>query len=205
MTPDEYCQEKAAASGSSFYYCFLFLPRRAPARHHGALRVLPRGRRRGRRVRRSRRSRATKLAWWRNEVARSSPASRSIRSRRRWSRASQITRSRKRTCRRSSTAWRWTSTRRRYPDFAALERYCHRVAGVVGLLSAQHLRLPQRAHARLRGATSGIAFQLTNIIRDVGEDARKDRIYLPHGRTAALRRDRRRHPQRRDDATISAR
>ena len=47
---------------------FLFLPRRAPARDHRAVRVLPRSRRRRRRVRRDARSRATKLAWWRAEV-----------------------------------------------------------------------------------------------------------------------------------------
>jgi len=43
-TPDEYCQQKAAASGSSFYYSFLFLPAELRLGHHGALRVLPRGR-----------------------------------------------------------------------------------------------------------------------------------------------------------------
>jgi phytoene synthase len=66
----------------------------------------------------------------------------------------------------------------RYPDFASLAQYCHRVAGVVGLLSARIFgyTLPQTldyAH------DLGIAFQLTNIVRDIGEDARRDRIYLP--------------------------
>ena len=50
MTPDEYCQDKAAKSGSS-YYSFLFLPPEPP-RDHRAVRFLPRGRRRGRRVHR---------------------------------------------------------------------------------------------------------------------------------------------------------
>ena len=66
----------------------------------------------------------------------------------------------------------------RYPDFGLLERYCDRVAGVVGLMSAQifgYSDLSTRAYAR----DLGIAFQLTNIIRDVGEDARRGRIYLP--------------------------
>jgi phytoene synthase len=66
----------------------------------------------------------------------------------------------------------------RYPDFALLERYCDRVAGVVGLMSAQifgYSEASTRAYAR----DLGIAFQLTNIIRDVGEDARRGRIYLP--------------------------
>jgi len=71
-----------------------------------------------------------------------------------------------------------SSVRTRYLDWKGLERYCHRVAGVVGLLAArifgyQEPRTLEYAHAL------GIAFQLTNIIRDVGEDARKNRIYLP--------------------------
>jgi phytoene synthase len=66
----------------------------------------------------------------------------------------------------------------RYLDFSALERYCHLVAGVVGEVSAQIFgqadpRTTEYAH-RL-----GLAFQLTNIIRDVGEDALRGRIYLP--------------------------
>ena len=66
----------------------------------------------------------------------------------------------------------------RYLDFAALERYCHRVAGVVGLLSA---KIFGYAHPATLGYARdlGIAFQLTNIVRDVGEDARRGRIYLP--------------------------
>jgi len=66
----------------------------------------------------------------------------------------------------------------RYLDFAELEIYCDRVAGVVGLMSAEIFgyELPEtRDYAR----DLGIAFQLTNIVRDVGEDARRGRIYLP--------------------------
>jgi len=66
----------------------------------------------------------------------------------------------------------------RYADFAALERYCHRVAGVVGQLSASIFGYRNRATLEYAEAL-GIAFQLTNIIRDVGEDARRDRVYLP--------------------------
>ncbi len=66
----------------------------------------------------------------------------------------------------------------RYQDFASLERYCHRVAGVVGLLSARIFGF--REPSTLDYANGlGIAFQLTNIIRDVGEDAQRGRIYLP--------------------------
>ena len=66
----------------------------------------------------------------------------------------------------------------RYADFAALCVYCHRVAGVVGQLIARILGFtnPQTlAYAD----KLGLALQLTNIIRDVGEDARMGRIYLP--------------------------
>ena len=66
----------------------------------------------------------------------------------------------------------------RYPDFAALQLYCHRVASVVGLLSAEIFGYQDRGTLDY-AADLGMAFQLTNIIRDVGEDARRDRIYLP--------------------------
>jgi phytoene synthase len=69
-------------------------------------------------------------------------------------------------------------TQTRYLDFAGLERYCHHVAGVVGVLAAGIFG--HRAARTLEYANAlGIAFQLTNIIRDVGEDARLNRIYLP--------------------------
>src|SRR5205823_58885 len=66
----------------------------------------------------------------------------------------------------------------RYLDFAALEQYCHRVAGVVGLMSAEIFGY-EHPDTRLYARDLGIAFQLTNILRDVGEDARRGRIYLP--------------------------
>ena len=66
----------------------------------------------------------------------------------------------------------------RYPSFEVLRQYCHRVAGVVGLLSAEIFGYQDR-HTLEYAADLGLAFQLTNIIRDVGEDARRDRIYLP--------------------------
>ena len=66
----------------------------------------------------------------------------------------------------------------RYVDFAMLEGYCHRVAGVVGLLSAEIFGYEDPA-TRDYARDLGIAFQLTNIIRDVGEDSRRGRIYIP--------------------------
>ena len=69
-------------------------------------------------------------------------------------------------------------TQTRYLDWPGLERYCYRVAGVVGLLAAGIFGY-RDARTLDYARELGIAFQLTNIIRDVGEDARKNRIYLP--------------------------
>jgi phytoene synthase len=66
----------------------------------------------------------------------------------------------------------------RYADFSALQLYCYRVASVVGLLAAEIFGYSDR-HTLKYAHDLGIAFQLTNIIRDVGEDARRGRIYLP--------------------------
>jgi len=69
-------------------------------------------------------------------------------------------------------------TQTRYLDFAGLERYCYHVAGVVGMLAAGIFGYTD-ARTLEYAKTLGTAFQLTNIIRDVGEDARRNRIYLP--------------------------
>ena len=69
-------------------------------------------------------------------------------------------------------------TQTRYLDFAGLEKYCYRVAGAVGLLAAGIFGYSNPRTLEYAKAL-GTAFQLTNIIRDVGEDARKNRIYLP--------------------------
>jgi len=66
----------------------------------------------------------------------------------------------------------------RYEDFKQLQLYCYRVASVVGLLSAQIFEFNNRKTLKF-AHDLGMAFQLTNIIRDVGEDARRNRIYLP--------------------------
>ncbi|OSI13218.1 presqualene diphosphate synthase HpnD [Neisseria canis] len=66
----------------------------------------------------------------------------------------------------------------RYTDFESLKLYCHRVAGVVGRLIARILGFDNPKTLEYADKT-GLALQLTNIIRDVGEDARRSRIYLP--------------------------
>ena len=68
---------------------------------------------------------------------------------------------------------------RRYRTFADLEPYCHRVASSVGLICAQIFGYTESGvlhYAR----DLGVALQLTNILRDVAVDFRRDRVYLPH-------------------------
>ena len=69
-------------------------------------------------------------------------------------------------------------TQTRYLDFKGLSLYCYRVASVVGLLAAEIFGYTDRRTQKY-AHDLGMAFQLTNIIRDVGEDARRGRIYLP--------------------------
>jgi 15-cis-phytoene synthase len=78
----------------------------------------------------------------------------------------------------------WDLTVRRYPSFDALEAYCERVAGAVGLVSLHVFGFDDDAapgHAR----DLGVALQLVNIMRDVAEDAGRGRIYLPLDEMAA--------------------
>jgi phytoene synthase len=177
MTPDEYCQQKAAASGSSFYYSFLFLPaeqRRAITALYAFCRevddiaddVADTGVAR------------MKLAWWRTEVANlfaghpQHPVTRAL--------APYLERFKLDAHRMNEIidGMEMDLTHHRYPDFEALQGYCHRVAGVVGQLSASIFGFRNAATLEYAEAL-GIAFQLTNIVRDVGEDARRDRVYLP--------------------------
>ncbi|HEV2978996.1 MAG TPA: presqualene diphosphate synthase HpnD [Casimicrobiaceae bacterium] len=189
MSPDAYCEAKAAQSGSSFYYSFRFLPpkrRRAIIALYAFCRevddvvdeVADPGVAR------------LKLAWWRNEIAAvfggepqhpvalalvPTVAAFNLREEHLQAVIDGMT---------------MDLDQNRYRDFATLERYCDRVAGVVGLMSAEIFGYEQPA-TRDYARTLGIAFQLTNIIRDVGEDASRGRIYLPqdelarHGLTAA--------------------
>ncbi|QBM29025.1 All-trans-phytoene synthase [Hydrogenophaga pseudoflava] len=177
MNPQDYAQQKAAASGSSFYYAFLFLPpeRRAAITAFYAFcrevddvvdEVSDLG------------VAQAKLGWWRQQVAQAfggradHPALQALM---------------------PHTATFGIEARHllavidgcqmdldqsRYLDFANLQQYCHLVAGIVGEVAARIFgqtdpRTTDYAH-RL-----GLAFQLTNIIRDVGEDAARGRIYLP--------------------------
>ena len=177
MTPDQYCHEKAAASGSSFYYSFLFLPaerRRAITALYAFCREVDDAVDEASEPQLS----AAKLAWWRSEVASlfagnpQHPVTRALHP---FREKFSITAER---LNEIIDGMEMDLTQTRYLDWPGLERYCHLVAGVVGLLAAGIFgyRNPRTLdYAR----DLGIAFQLTNVIRDVGEDARKNRIYLP--------------------------
>jgi len=176
-TPEQYVQEKAAASGSSFYYAFLFLtpPRRAAITAFYAFcrevddvadEVSDRG------------VAATKLAWWRSEVGAAfagtpnHPAMRAL--------MPHVADYgiEPRHLLAVIEGCQMDLDQSRYLDYPGLARYCDLVAGVVGEVAANIFgraldSTVDYAH-RL-----GLAMQLTNIIRDVGDDARRNRIYLP--------------------------
>src|SRR6185312_14175350 len=176
-TPQDYVQERAAQSGSSFYYAFLFLPppRRAAITAFYAYcreiddvvdEVSDPG------------VAARKLDWWRQEVSESyagrpsHPVMQALMS--------------------HAAAYRIESghlqavidgcqmdlDQSRYLDFAGLARYCDLVAGVVGEVAANIFGRSEETTIAYAHRL-GLALQLTNIIRDVGDDARRGRIYLP--------------------------
>jgi len=177
MNPKQYVQDKTAGSGSSFYYAFLFLPppRRAAITAFYAF---------CREVddvvdeMRDASVAATKLAWWRQEVARAF--------------AGQPTHPVMQALMPHTAEYGITAAhlaavidgcemdlaQTRYLDFAGLQRYCHLVAGVVGEVAARIFGHSD-ANTLLYAHRLGRALQLTNIIRDVGDDARRGRIYLP--------------------------
>ncbi len=189
MDPHQYCQEKAAASGSSEYYSFLFLPQE----RRRAITALYAFRREVTDVVDECSDAAVarmKLAWWRNELAAAfhgtpqHPVARAL----------------------AEVAPRYNLSEERlneiidgmemdlqynrYPDFDTLTLNCRRAAGAVGLLSAEIFGY-QDARTLEYAVDLGTAFRLTDIIRDAGEDARRNRIYLPldeiahHGVTEA--------------------
>ena len=177
MTPEKYVQDKAAASGSSFYYAFLFLPppRRAAITAFYAFcrevdavvdEVSDGG------------VAAAKLAWWQSEVAASftgNPSHPVMRALMPHTAAFAIE---ARHLLAVIEGCQMDLDQSRYLDFPGLARYCDLVAGVVGEVAAN---IFGRSHDSTLAYAHrlGQAMQLTNIIRDVGDDARRGRIYLP--------------------------
>jgi len=177
MTPEQYVQDKAARSGSSFYYAFLFLPpprRAAITAFYAFCREVddvvdevadPS-------------LAGTKLAWWRKEVASayagqpSHPVMKAL---------MPCTGPFGITAAHLDAVIDGCLTdlqQTRFLDYPALQRYCHLVAGVVGEVAANIFGRSSDATVQYAHQL-GQAMQLTNIIRDVGDDARRGRIYLP--------------------------
>lgn len=177
MNPDQYVQEKAAASGSSFYYAFLFLPkprRAAITAFYAFCReiddVVDEVRDPG--------VAATKLAWWRTEVAQSfagQPRHPVMQALMPLAAGFGIE---ARQLLQVIDGCQMDLEQTRYLAYPNLQQYCHLVAGVVGEVAARIFgqtdpKTTEYAHKL------GLALQLTNILRDVGEDALRGRIYLP--------------------------
>ncbi len=184
MTPDEYCQQRTAASGSSFYYSFIFLPpeqRRAITALYAFCRevddVVDE-------VTEDRVARL-KLDWWRHQVALAFGAAATVAD---GDAPHPVTRALGPTIAAFSLprlpfdeiidGMQMDLDYNRYETFADLRLYCHRVAGAVGLLSARIFGYSNPATLDYADRL-GIALQLTNIVRDVAEDAQRNRIYLP--------------------------
>jgi len=177
MTPDAYCRDRASASGSSFYYSFLFLP---PAQRQAITALYAYCREVDDAVDEASDPAiaGAKLDWWQSEVERlfagtpQHPVTRALAPH---LAAYGLTRER---MLQVLEGMRIDLVQTRFLDFPALARYCHLVAGVVGEMAAGIFGLsaePTYAYAR----KLGLALQLVNILRDVGEDARRGRIYLP--------------------------
>jgi phytoene synthase len=178
LTPDEYCQQKAAASGSSFYYAFLFLP---PERRRAITAVYAYCREVDDAVDEVTDASVAqaKLAWWRSEVGKlferqpTHPVTRALLPF--VDGPFGITESRLLAV---LEGMEMDLRQNRYLDFAALKRYAHLVAGVVGEMSAAIFGYTDPRTLEY-AARLGLALQLINVIRDVGDDARRGRLYIP--------------------------
>lgn len=177
MSPDDYCQQRTAQSGSSFYYSFLFLPaerRRAITALYAFCREVDDA------VDETSDPSVAqaKLDWWRKEIHAMTQGQPTHP-------VTQALQPHMATYALDPAhlfaiidGMEMDLTQTRYLDFPGLKTYCWHAAGVVGILSASIFG--KTSEQTLAYAEKlGLAFQLTNIIRDVGEDARKGRIYLP--------------------------
>jgi phytoene synthase len=177
VTHLEYVQQRVAQSGSSFYYAFLFLPppqRAAITAFYAYCReiddvvddAIDMG------------VANTKLAWWRNEVRQAytgSPTHPVMKAWMSWAKEYGID---EKQLQAVIEGCQMDLQQTRYLNFQTLQHYCHLVAGVVGEVSARIFGYTQQQTLQYAHQL-GLALQLTNIIRDVGEDARRGRIYLP--------------------------
>ena len=177
MTPQDYVQQKAVASGSSFYYAFLFLPkeRRAAITAFYAFcrevddvvddiadaSVA-----------------ASKLAWWQSEVTQAFAGQPTHPVMQALMPLAGTYAIEQRHLQAVIEGCQMDLAQTRYLDYPGLQRYCHLVAGVVGEVAANIFGQTQPKTTEYAHKL-GQALQLTNILRDVGEDALRGRIYLP--------------------------
>lgn len=177
MSPEQYVAQKAAASGSSFYYAFLFLPaprRAAITAFYAFCRevddivddTLDTG------------VAASKLAWWQTEVAQAFAGKPSHPVMRALMPLAAIYAIEEGHLQKVIQGCQMDLEQTRYLDYPGLQRYCHLVAGIVGEVAANIFGRTQ-AQTTAYAHKLGQALQLTNILRDVGEDALRGRIYLP--------------------------
>ncbi|KAI5914007.1 presqualene diphosphate synthase HpnD [Thauera sp. 2A1] len=177
MNPHDYCQQKAAKSGSSFYYSFMFLP---PERRQAITALYAFCREVDDVVDECHdlSIAQAKLEWWRQEVARvyggtpTHPVGHALKD------VAPAFNLPQEQLLEIIDGMAMDLSQTRYLDFKGLQLYCYRVASVVGLLAAEIFGYQDRQTLKY-AHDLGLAFQLTNIIRDVGEDARRGRIYLP--------------------------
>lgn len=177
MTPDQYCQNKAASSGSSFYSSFRFLPelkRRAITALYAFCREVDDvvDECHDEAVAR------TTLNWWREEVAQmyhgkaTHPVTQALHA------LLDDFNLAEEYLLEIIDGMEMDLDIHQYPSFKDLSLYCYRAASVVGLLSAEIFGFNNRDTLKY-AHDLGMAFQLTNILRDVREDAERGRVYLP--------------------------
>ncbi len=182
MTPDQYCQNKTQQSGSSFYYSFMFL---SPERRRAITALYAFCREVDDVVDECSNETVahTTLAWWRGQVADiysgqpQHPVALAL-----VPLVKQFNLPQEHLLE-IIDGMEMDLKQHQYADFKSLQLYCYRVASVVGLLAAEIFGYTDRKTLKY-AHDLGIALQLTNIIRDVGEDARRGRIYLPQDELA---------------------
>ena len=177
MSPDEYCQQKAARSGSSFYYAFRFLD---PQRRRAIIALYAFCREVDDVVDECREPAVAhaKLDWWREEIGLlfegrpRHPITQAL--------APHVETFdlSKEYFEEIIDGMQMDLDYDAYPDFATLSLYCYRAASVVGLLSARIFGFSDRRTLKY-AHDLGMALQLTNILRDVHEDAMRGRVYIP--------------------------
>lgn len=177
MTPDQYCQDRAAKSGSSFYYSFLFLP---PVQRQAITALYAFCREVDDVVDEIEDSNVAriKLEWWRTEVNAlfagnpSHPVTQAL--------ATSIKGFNlpHEHFMEIIDGMEMDLEKFSYQSFKELSLYCYRVASVVGLMAAEIFGFQDRMTLKY-AHNLGMAFQLTNILRDVAEDAQRGRIYIP--------------------------